>query len=79
MDEFEFLAVFISIAIGLGVTHILYGLARQIHNRSGSLAHLSYSLLLISHKLQRVTNCLNRKYIFRLSFTTRRWPQLVFR
>ena len=34
MNEFEFLAVFISIVIGLGVTHILYGLARQIHNRS---------------------------------------------
>ena len=33
MNEFEFLAVFISIVIGLGVTHILYGIARQIHNR----------------------------------------------
>lgn len=33
MNEFEFLAVFISIVIGLGVTHILYGLARLIHNR----------------------------------------------
>jgi hypothetical protein len=33
MDEFEFLAVFISIVVGLGVTHILYGLARLIHNR----------------------------------------------
>lgn len=33
MDEFEFLAVFISIVIGLGVTHILYGLARIIYNR----------------------------------------------
>lgn len=34
MDEFEFLAVFISIVVGLGVTHILFGLARVIHNRS---------------------------------------------
>ncbi|MDH4057054.1 MAG: hypothetical protein OEW73_08700 [Gammaproteobacteria bacterium] len=34
MNEFEFLAVFISIVVGLGVTHILYGLARIIHNRS---------------------------------------------
>ena len=33
MNEFEFLAVFISIVIGLGVTHILHGLARLIHNR----------------------------------------------
>jgi hypothetical protein len=33
MNEFEFLAVFISIVVGLGVTHILYGLARIIHNR----------------------------------------------
>jgi hypothetical protein len=33
MNEFEFLAVFISIVVGLGVTHILYGLARLIHNR----------------------------------------------
>ena len=33
MNEFEFLAVFISIVIGLGVTHVLYGLARLIHNR----------------------------------------------
>jgi len=34
MDEFEFLAVFISIVVGLGVTHILFGLARVIHTRS---------------------------------------------
>lgn len=33
MNEFEFLAVFVSIVIGLGLTHILYGLARIIHNR----------------------------------------------
>ena len=33
MNEFEFLAVFISIVVGLGVTHILYGLSRLIHNR----------------------------------------------
>ena len=33
MNEFEFLAVFISIIVGLGVTHILDGLARIIHNR----------------------------------------------
>ena len=33
MNEFEFLAVFISIVVGLGVTHILYGLGRLIHNR----------------------------------------------
>lgn len=33
MNKFEFLAVFISIIVGLGVTHILYGLARIIHNR----------------------------------------------
>jgi hypothetical protein len=33
MNEFEFLAVLISIVVGLGVTHILYGLARLIHNR----------------------------------------------
>lgn len=33
MDKFEFLAVFISIVVGLGVTHILYGLARIIHTR----------------------------------------------
>jgi hypothetical protein len=33
MNEFEFLAVFISIVIGLGVTHILYGLARLIDTR----------------------------------------------
>ena len=33
MTEFEFLAVFISIVVGLGVTHILYGTARLIHNR----------------------------------------------
>ena len=33
MNEFEFLAVFISIVVGLGVTHILYGVARLIHTR----------------------------------------------
>ena len=33
MNEFEFLAVFISIVVGLGVTHILLGLARIIHAR----------------------------------------------
>lgn len=33
MNEFEFLAVFISIVVGLGVTHILYGVGRIIHNR----------------------------------------------
>lgn len=33
MNEFEFLAVFISIVVGLGVTHILFGLARIIYNR----------------------------------------------
>jgi hypothetical protein len=33
MSEFEFLAVFISIVVGLGVTHILHGVARLIHNR----------------------------------------------
>jgi hypothetical protein len=33
MNEFEFLAVFISIVVGLGVTHILMGLARIIHAR----------------------------------------------
>jgi len=33
VNEFEFLAVFISIVIGLGVTHILHGVGRIIHNR----------------------------------------------
>jgi len=33
MNEFEFLAVFISIVVGLGVTHILYGVARLIYTR----------------------------------------------
>ena len=33
MNQFEFLAVFISIVVGLGVTHILHGVARLIHNR----------------------------------------------
>jgi hypothetical protein len=33
MNEFEFLAVFISIVVGLGVTHILYGVARLIYAR----------------------------------------------
>ncbi len=33
MSAFEFLAVFISIVVGLGVTHVLHGLARIIHNR----------------------------------------------
>jgi len=33
LDEFEFLAVFVSIVIGIGVTHILRGLARIIYNR----------------------------------------------
>ena len=33
MNEFEFLAVFISIVVGLGVTHVLYGLARVINGR----------------------------------------------
>jgi len=35
MAEFEFLAVFISIVVGLGVAHILYGLARVVHNPRG--------------------------------------------
>ena len=35
MNEFEFLAVFISIVVGLGVTHILHGLARLIHSHGG--------------------------------------------
>jgi len=33
MSEFEFLIVFISVVIGLGVTHILHGVGRIIHNR----------------------------------------------
>jgi len=33
MSEFEFLVVFISIVIGLGVTHLLLGVGRIIHNR----------------------------------------------
>ncbi len=33
MSEFEFLAVFVSIVVGLGVTHILYGVARLIYTR----------------------------------------------
>lgn len=33
MGKFEFLVLFISIVIGLGVTHVLHGLARIIHNR----------------------------------------------
>lgn len=47
MNEFEFLAVFISIVIGLGVTHILHGLARLIHNRGQqqvSMLHLIWTL-----------------------------------
>lgn len=47
MDEFEFLAVFISIVIGLGVTHVLYGLARIIYNREQhqfSILHFLWSI-----------------------------------
>jgi len=33
MSEFEFLIVFFSVVIGLGVTHILHGVGRIIHNR----------------------------------------------
>ena len=33
MSEFEFLVVFVSIVIGLGVTHLLLGVGRIIHNR----------------------------------------------
>ena len=33
MSEFEFLAVFVSIVLGLGVTHVLHGVARIIHDR----------------------------------------------
>jgi hypothetical protein len=47
MNEFEFLAVFISIIVGLGVTHILYGIARLIHNRdhqSVSKLHFVWTL-----------------------------------
>ncbi len=33
MSQFEFLAVFVSIVIGLGVTHILHSVGRIIHNR----------------------------------------------
>lgn len=47
MNEFEFLAVFISIVIGLGVTHILYGLARIIYNRSRqqlSMLHIIWTV-----------------------------------
>jgi hypothetical protein len=53
MNEFEFLAVFISIVVGLGVTHILYGVARLIHNRGQqqvAIIHFVWTLnvLLIS-------------------------------
>ena len=34
MTEFEYLAVFISIILGLGVTHLLLGLGHMIHHRS---------------------------------------------
>ncbi len=34
MSEFEFLAVLISIIIGLGVTHLLAGVGRAIHERA---------------------------------------------
>lgn len=34
MSEFEFLSVLISIIIGLGVTHLLAGVGRAIHQRS---------------------------------------------
>jgi len=47
MNEFEFLAVFISIVVGLGVTHILYGLARVIYNPRGleiSSLHLIWTI-----------------------------------
>lgn len=47
MTKFEFLAVFISIVVGLGVTHILYGLARIIytHDRQHvSMLHLVWTL-----------------------------------
>jgi hypothetical protein len=47
MNEFEFLAVFISIVIGLGVTHILYGLARIINSRDErrpSTLHIVWTL-----------------------------------
>ena len=47
MNEFEFLAVFISIVVGLGVTHILYGLARIIHTRGQqpvSTLHLVWTI-----------------------------------
>ncbi len=47
MNEFEFLAVFISIIIGLGVTHVLHGLARIIYNRDRqqlSVLHIVWTL-----------------------------------
>ena len=34
MTEFEYLAVLVSIILGLGMTHLLLGVGRMIHNRS---------------------------------------------
>ncbi len=33
MSEFEYLAVFVSIILGLGITHLLSGVGRMIHRR----------------------------------------------
>ncbi|RMH21526.1 MAG: hypothetical protein D6701_02325 [Gemmatimonadetes bacterium] len=34
MSQFEYLSVFVSIVLGLGVAHLLSGVARLIHNRN---------------------------------------------
>jgi len=33
MSEFEYLAVLVSLVLGLGITHLLTGVGRMIHRR----------------------------------------------
>ena len=44
MDQFEYVMVLVSIIVGLGITHVLLGIAGIIDRRSGKQADLEVSL-----------------------------------
>lgn len=47
MTEFEYLAILLSIIVGLGLTHIISGMMRNIFARQASETHLVYSAFAI--------------------------------
>ncbi len=74
MTEFEYLAVLVSIILGLGITHLLAGVGRTIHRRAQSKVDALHSLWSVTTFLILVINW----WVFFQSRTFTNWSFGVF-